>query len=492
MGAILAKFRREKSTAEALEGLEEKITQIEKYTINTQEQKRRIVGNFLATSIGIYVIAFIVFYFVYFPPTWRERMIYSVPLLLFPFVIIFLRRLFTWYFERKLNKNSNKLTALQAEKKKILEQVMDKETYKVAVKLLARYGDKHNSQKSLGVITPRVPATGSITTQRLGIGLSPTGPVATSSLQDLRLRPPVSSNLLSPAVPGAPNVGGQTPLPRGPLIITPQRRPMGGVIAGQELRRRTPFPIVNQQGKGVMERIVDVLIGDGPKDRFAMICKECFAHNGMALKEDFDYTTFRCAFCNALNPARKARPIAPRLPEQHFSNLKRDSNSSSSSPTDIDSESDEPAAPMLTPSATATPRSTAADAMNTVIKTAKTIDKINIPGVMQRQPDMGGGDAPNTSNIIAADAAEVDEEEKMEIETPDEQEKEAISAQVVANLQALRDEELNRLQERFAKMYATAETEEERQPQAVGETYFCKELQELEQTENIDELKKLK
>lgn len=48
----------------------------------------------------------------------------------------------------------------------------------------------------------------------------------------------------------------------------------------QELRRRTPFPIVNQQNKGVFERLVDVLIGDGPQDRFAMICKECFAHNG--------------------------------------------------------------------------------------------------------------------------------------------------------------------------------------------------------------------
>lgn len=33
----------------------------------------------------------------------------------------------------------------------------------------------------------------------------------------------------------------------------------------------------------------------------------------MALKEDFEYTTFRCAFCNALNPARKSRPVAPRL-----------------------------------------------------------------------------------------------------------------------------------------------------------------------------------
>lgn len=52
-----------------------------------------------------------------------------------------LRYVFTWYFERKLSKNTKKLIALRGEKKKILEEVMDKETYKVAVTLLSRFGD---------------------------------------------------------------------------------------------------------------------------------------------------------------------------------------------------------------------------------------------------------------------------------------------------------------------------------------------------------------
>lgn len=33
----------------------------------------------------------------------------------------------------------------------------------------------------------------------------------------------------------------------------------------------------------------------------------------MASHEDYEYSAFRCAFCSALNPARKLRPIAPRL-----------------------------------------------------------------------------------------------------------------------------------------------------------------------------------
>lgn len=34
----------------------------------------------------------------------------------------------------------------------------------------------------------------------------------------------------------------------------------------------------------------------------------------MVSQEEYEYSVFKCAFCKALNPARKLRPIAPRLP----------------------------------------------------------------------------------------------------------------------------------------------------------------------------------
>jgi len=42
--------------------------------------------------------------------------------------------MFTWYFQRKLNKNGDKLKQLKEKKSKLLEQVMNKETYKVCSK----------------------------------------------------------------------------------------------------------------------------------------------------------------------------------------------------------------------------------------------------------------------------------------------------------------------------------------------------------------------
>lgn len=82
--------------------------------------------------------------------------------------------------------------------------------------------------------------------------------------------------------------GGSLHTPRSQMMTTaspassPASRALMSQSGGlnQQLRRRTPFPIVNQQEKGVFDRIVDVLIGDGPQDRFAMICKECYSHNG--------------------------------------------------------------------------------------------------------------------------------------------------------------------------------------------------------------------
>lgn len=55
---------------------------------------------------------------------------------------------------------------------------------------------------------------------------------------------------------------------------TPQVRAM------QELRRRTPFPIVDESSRSALDRIVDFIVGDSPQNRFGMICKECHKHNG--------------------------------------------------------------------------------------------------------------------------------------------------------------------------------------------------------------------
>ena len=37
-------------------------------------------------------------------------------------------------------------------------------------------------------------------------------------------------------------------------------------------------------------QLTDFLVGDGPGSRYALICTQCYSHNGMALKDEFEYT----------------------------------------------------------------------------------------------------------------------------------------------------------------------------------------------------------
>jgi hypothetical protein len=49
-----------------------------------------------------------------------------------------------------------------------------------------------------------------------------------------------------------------------------------------------PRPIL-QRDRSYLDKLVEYLVGDGPSNRYALICKECESHNGMALKEEFEY-----------------------------------------------------------------------------------------------------------------------------------------------------------------------------------------------------------
>eukprot|EP00126_Sphaerothecum_destruens_P011932 Sdes_comp20970_c0_seq10m19036 len=79
----------------------------------------------------------------------------------------------------------------------------------------------------------------------------------------------------------------------------------------------TPRPLLDPN-RSKMDRVVDFIVGDGPSNRYALICSECHCHNGMALAEEFLYLKFRCAYCNFLNPSKKERTLSesttPQLP----------------------------------------------------------------------------------------------------------------------------------------------------------------------------------
>jgi len=198
----------------------------------------------------------------YLPDEFTARLAMTLPFFAFPLIIWSIRTVLIFFFSKRTERNNEALDDLKSQKKKILEEVMEKETYKTAKLILERFDPDSKKAKEF-----EPPSAGAAVTARPGQGLHPPGP----------------------------------PLAR---------------------------PILPRE-RGALDRIVEYLVGDGPQNRYALICQQCFSHNGMALKEEFEYIAFRCAYCFFLNPARKTRPQAPRLPE--FSFEKRQAVGSSSS-----------------------------------------------------------------------------------------------------------------------------------------------------------------
>lgn len=49
-----------------------------------------------------------------------------------------------------------------------------------------------------------------------------------------------------------------------------------------------PRPVLPRE-RGYLDRFIEYLVGDGPANRFALVCRQCESHNGMALQDEFQY-----------------------------------------------------------------------------------------------------------------------------------------------------------------------------------------------------------
>ncbi|KAF7992455.1 hypothetical protein HCN44_001780 [Aphidius gifuensis] len=321
MGVIFSRFRKKKTTIEILEDLDTQIKKIEQYGTTTEQRHKKIVGTLLIYSVLLYIVTAVVFYFYFFPASLYDQLFYITPLLIFPLLIIITKKMVSWYYKRKISKNHDKLITMEQEKKKILEEVTEKETYKKAKEILLKFApDQLRMTPPVGKITsPTDTPKRPVDTPRASI-TSPIGSVVPQSGRG------VGQNALSPmsaggnelrrrafnfASPGGvtPSIGtpkfGARPLaigftsqyntPAGPMSNI--KSPVASLMSP---RSPLPRPILSQQ-RSYLDRLVEYLVGDGPSNRYALICQQCDSHNGMALKEEFEFF------------ARKQKPSAPKL-----------------------------------------------------------------------------------------------------------------------------------------------------------------------------------
>ncbi|XP_053654898.2 endoplasmic reticulum junction formation protein lunapark-A isoform X5 [Cherax quadricarinatus] len=313
MGLIISRFRKQKSTKELLEQIQKDVAEIEEYRETTEQRQKRLVGSLVLYSIVLYLMAAVIFYFYYFPDTLQEKLLYATPFIFFIFLIYTLKRLLTWYYRRKISKNEEKLKILHERREKILEQVMETETYKVAKEILELYAPDQLRRTQMLKTPAPLPSVSQI------------APTPVSQHSEVRRRVVGSAQTPLPMPQGSIGVRplGPQVLPHQTTTFTPRplmtsqptpARPAPSIVRNDGAPPGPPMPRpVLPRERGYLDRFVEYLVGDGPANRFALVCRQCESHNGMALKDEFPYLAFRCAYCFYWNPARKQRPSAPRL-----------------------------------------------------------------------------------------------------------------------------------------------------------------------------------
>lgn len=340
MGALISRWKAKPTTVEQLENLDKEIKELEEFKTKNQRLQKLWVGRLLLYSSALYLLTSLIVYCLYLPEHWWQRIAMALPFFIYPVLVWFIRKLLIFLFSKRTERNSEKLEDLKAAKKKILEEVMETETYKNAKLILERFdpeAKKKAELESTPVHSPMTPRPGQEIRQR-GVPMRPM-PMGTPHAM-----------VMTPTLGARPLLGpAGTPVERVPLSAPggpPDRSALSASVLQGAVPRTPSSPMqgmhppgpplarpILPKDRGALDRVIEYLVGDGPQNRYALICQQCFSHNGMALKEEFEYLAFRCAYCYFMNPARKTRPQAPRLPEFSFEKrLRAESRSPGPSP----------------------------------------------------------------------------------------------------------------------------------------------------------------
>ncbi|KAL4635504.1 protein lunapark-A-like isoform X1 [Arapaima gigas] len=306
MGGLVSRWRSRPSTVEVLEGIDKDIQQLEEFRVKNQRLLKLWVGRLLSYSVLLYLLTCAVVYLWYLPDQWTDRFILALPFLFFPILVWFMRKLLIYLFSKRTEKNNEKVEDLRFRKRKILEEVMETETYKNAKLILERFDPESRIKTALesppaGPQMPLRPSQG--LRQR---NVAPKDAASRMAQTPISVATPVSAPG-GPPEKNAPPVAGQQGLVSRPMTPGSSVPGVGMHPPGPPLAR-----LVLPQERGAVDRVIEYLVGDGPQNRYALICQQCLSHNGMALKDEFEYVAFRCAYCYFLNPARKTRPQTPR------------------------------------------------------------------------------------------------------------------------------------------------------------------------------------
>ena len=130
MGSWLSRGK-SKSTSDQLEKIKAEIASIESFKRDTQQTEKKVIGTLVVYFAAAYAIGAAYAYFFLAKRHDYSRLWLLTPFLVAPVLFLLVKKVLTWWFRRKIRRNEAQLAQLQRQRKKILDEVMETETYKV-------------------------------------------------------------------------------------------------------------------------------------------------------------------------------------------------------------------------------------------------------------------------------------------------------------------------------------------------------------------------
>ena len=239
---------------------------------------------------------------------WVHVLVHTSPVFLAPLVIYMSRSLLDFYYRRSIQYHEQELEAVKKQQKQKVEEMKQKMKYYVAKNLIERYESSSPRKPQTPTRKPSIRNTyGGRNVQSMDAGRSGaidsmpalnSIPDDKSPLQQLQ-EPPMNSQM-NPNIPihnpQIPHDHSQLPQHPYQQQIAPPPPPMFQQTDFQPYQRTW------------IDRILDVIIGEeSPSSKYALVCQQCFAHNGLASALEFEHVQYKCPKCGFFNTKRQLR-----------------------------------------------------------------------------------------------------------------------------------------------------------------------------------------
>jgi hypothetical protein len=283
MGSV---FSKKVEPKDELASVVEKIKDVDQAIMELHQQEYKVANFFMiAILVGVSAMGIKV---VIDTPGLNLSLVAGGVVIVIALLYIFFRICLKKYYNYRTSRQGKQKNVLTQRRSEILKEIKEKVPFKEARELILKYGTEDD-----------------LTSDEVG-----------------DRSPPKTNNKVIPIVTPAPkNVA--------PISATPvnTRPPPGGkvpqsvqtnggsgdsrIIPTNMSQYKTPIRPFPGATRTPIDRIIDFVVGDGPNNRYALICKQCQTHNGMALPEEFLSLSYKCFNCDFINPSKRSEAKFP-------------------------------------------------------------------------------------------------------------------------------------------------------------------------------------